>query len=78
MKTVNFQTIISDLQKAGFTQTEIAEKIGVKQSTVCSLLKGDTKEPRFFAGDSLISLHREICGDQEGSVFDSIFPWTKW
>ena len=69
MKTVNFQNIISDLQKAGFTQTEIAEKIGVKQSTVCSLAKGATKEPRFFAGDTLISLHREICGDQEGAAW---------
>ena len=68
MKTVNFQNIIKKKKKAGFTQTEIAEKIGVKQSTVCSLSKGDTKEPRFFAGDSLISLHREICGDQEGAA----------
>lgn len=68
MKTVNFQTIISDLQKAGLSQAEIAEKIGVKQPTVCSLSKGATKEPRFFAGDTLISLHREICGDQEGAA----------
>ena len=68
MKTVNFQSLISDLQKAGYTQTEIAEKIGVKQSTVWSLSKGNTKEPRFFAGDSLISLHRDVCGTREASA----------
>lgn len=55
---MNWSQLITDLQNHGFTQPQIAARVGCGQTTVSELLRGNTTEPRYSLGQALIQLHR--------------------
>ena len=57
---MNWQTLITELQEAGLTQVQIAEKCNSKQSTISDLLRGDGRAPRYALGASLVALHKRV------------------
>lgn len=58
---MDFKALLADLQRAGLTQTQIAEACACRQSTVSDLARGATDQPRFSVGNALIKLHKRHC-----------------
>ena len=56
---MNWKNTISDLQKAGLTQVQIAQVCGCTQSTVSELLNDESKVPRYPVGVALLELHKK-------------------
>lgn len=54
----DWPSIVSDLL-AVMPRAEIARETGAGASTLTSLLKGESTEPRFALGVSLLQLHAE-------------------
>lgn len=60
---MNWSKIIRELMAAGKRQVEIAERLGVSQSTISQVLRSDGKRDIPFAQASLLlALHIEVCG----------------
>lgn len=57
---MDWKKLLSDLQAAGYTQTRIAERCEVSQSTVSDLARGATKQPSFDFGSRLLALKTEM------------------
>lgn len=55
---MNWELLIFDLMKAGLSGAKIAERIGVRPTTLNSLKNGSTQQPVWSTGDALIKLHR--------------------
>jgi plasmid maintenance system antidote protein VapI len=53
---VDWQHLLQQLQELGITQVQIAARCGTKQSTISELARGESKEPRFALGQSLLAL----------------------
>jgi hypothetical protein len=53
----DFKKIIEDLKVRGWTQTGIARAIGTSRATICHILKGDTRAPKYQNAAALILLH---------------------
>jgi hypothetical protein len=58
---MNFQNIILDLQRAGFSQDYIAKLCGCVQGTISAIALGKTTNPTFSVGFELQKLHRRHC-----------------
>ena len=56
-KHMNFQRLIKDLIKLGWTQSAIAKEIGCSQPNVARLLKDKNTSPIWDVGNELIVLH---------------------
>jgi transcriptional regulator with XRE-family HTH domain len=56
---MDWKKLIDDLTAKGLTQGAIAEKCGVKQSTVSDLYRLPDRSPRFDFGDKLRQLHAQ-------------------
>lgn len=56
---MNFQTIIQDMQDAGYTQKQIAKLCGCSQASVSDLLTGAVKDPRYSTGATLLLVHKQ-------------------
>lgn len=54
---MNWKDLIIDLRRAGLTQAEIGQAIGVSQVAVSDLHRGRTTTVRWEVGDALIKLH---------------------
>lgn len=50
---MNWAETIALLQKAGYSQAQIAAECGCAQPTINDLAKGTTKEPRYSIGEGL-------------------------
>lgn len=48
--------IIRLLQSNGYSQSKLAELVGIDQSTICRLSDGRAPEPRYSIGEALIAL----------------------
>lgn len=48
--------ILRLLQSCGYSQSKLAELVGVDQSTICRLADGRAPEPRYSVGEALIAL----------------------
>lgn len=48
--------ILRLLQSNGYSQSKLAELVGVDQSTICRLADGRAPEPRYSVGEALIDL----------------------
>ena len=51
-----------DLHRAGFSDAEIARKVGVRPTTINGLKNGQWYEPRYSLGAALLSLHNRVKG----------------
>ena len=56
---MDWDTIISDIKRAGYTQEQIAEAVGVSAGTISELRSGKVMDPRWSSGDALLKLHAE-------------------
>ena len=55
-----WKSIIQDLLDAGMTQVDIAESIGVAQTTISELFNERIREPGWAKGDALLKLHSSL------------------
>jgi transcriptional regulator with XRE-family HTH domain len=55
---MNWKIIINDLLQRGFTLISIADAVGVTSSAVWQLKNNSGQQPRWEAGDKLLTLHR--------------------
>ena len=56
---MDWRTLVAAIIATGATQTQIAEECGCAQSTISDLLTGQTAEPRWSLGQSLVAMaHR--------------------
>lgn len=58
---MNWKTLLLDLRRAGLTQAEIGQAIGLSQPAVSDLVRGRTSTMQWEAGDALIALHAQRC-----------------
>jgi transcriptional regulator with XRE-family HTH domain len=56
---VDWTKLISELQARDWTQSRIAERIGVSQPTISALANGRSTSTSFEIGVALIALHAE-------------------
>jgi transcriptional regulator with XRE-family HTH domain len=56
MGRMNWVETIALIQKAGYSQSQIAEECGCAQPTINELAKGKTKNPHYALGESLKAL----------------------
>jgi transcriptional regulator with XRE-family HTH domain len=57
---MNWKNIIDDLLQRGFTLISIADAIGLTSSAVWQLKNNSGQQPRWEAGDKLLTLHRRV------------------
>lgn len=57
---MNWKEKMARLAEAGFTQMQIAEKCGVRQSSISAIARGVTKCPSFDLGTRLQKLVDEL------------------
>ena len=65
---MNWKNIIADITRAGYTQAEIADFVGISQPSVCDIANGKTKRPAWEIGDGLIRLHRKAARRMRAKV----------
>lgn len=59
---MNWTRLLKELQAAGVTQTQVAEKANLKSSSpVSDLANGKTKNPSWPLGQAVLELHRSRC-----------------
>ena len=56
---MTWKTLISDLQRAGLTQVQIAQICGCGQSAISKLAIGPDRTPSFPVGQALLALHKK-------------------
>lgn len=57
---MNWAELITELQAAGITQVQMAERCGCTQSTICDIRNGRVIRPRYEIGAGLMELRDEI------------------
>lgn len=57
---MNWISLIRDLRERGYTQSQIAAAIGVKQSTIAGVLSGAQTDFRWATGERLRTLHEQV------------------
>lgn len=57
--SMDWKSVIADLQRAGYTQPQIAEACRCGQSTISEIFSGRTSQPRADLGLRLQALHRK-------------------
>lgn len=55
---MNFQTVITELTKLGYTQTAIAAECGCAKSTITEIKLGAIAMPSWDLGQKLSDLHK--------------------
>lgn len=62
---MNLKPYLLDLLNAGFSQAEIARRIGVERSVVNYALTNEQWEPKYSVGIKLMLLHQSTRGNKE-------------
>jgi transcriptional regulator with XRE-family HTH domain len=57
MGAMNWTQIIKDLLNQGFTQPQIAARVGCGQASISGLLLGKTTDPRYALGAAIKAMH---------------------
>lgn len=57
---MNFQTIVKEIQAAGYTQSQIAKQCNCAQATISDLLTGAITDPRYSTVEPIQALHRLV------------------
>lgn len=60
MNTVNWQKVVNEIQKQGWTQVKIAEATGVSQSVLSRLKTGEQDDVYWWTGEALLKLHDRL------------------
>jgi transcriptional regulator with XRE-family HTH domain len=50
---MNWQSLLTDLRKRGWTQQQIAERVGASQAAISDLNSGKTTNPAYALGRAL-------------------------
>ena len=56
MKKINWQKVIQDLQKQGYTQRQIEAETGVPQCSISKMVNGGYVDPSWSTGHALLTL----------------------
>lgn len=56
---MDWKTLITELEAAGLTQKEIAERARCSQPYVSQLKSGARRSPEFDIGNAIVALHKE-------------------
>ena len=64
--TQNPDQLVSTLQQAGWSQEEIAAAVGVSQPTICRILNGQHRDPRYSVVQRLRKLVLDLNELTEG------------
>lgn len=59
--TTSFPAIVSDLKRAGWSQSEVAKETGTTQTNISELLRG--REPKYYLGKRLVELHERVTNE---------------
>ena len=54
---MDWPNIIESLRERGWTQSLLAERLGIAQSAVSDLRRGSTKDPKHSTGQAIADLH---------------------
>lgn len=57
---MTWKTYLSAIMDTGLTQTQVADAIGRRQSTISDIYSGKTTDPRSSIGLALISLGKRL------------------
>ena len=57
MVNTDFVTLLAELAKKKITQKAIADRAGCTQAAICDIARGNTLDPRFNTGMTIIQLH---------------------
>jgi transcriptional regulator with XRE-family HTH domain len=57
---VNWAQLISELMARKWTQSRIADRVGVSQPTISELANGKSKSTSYEIGNKLTALHKEV------------------
>ena len=55
---MNWQALLTELRDRGWTQQEIAERVGASQAAISDLKSGKTTNPAYTLGRALELLHQ--------------------
>lgn len=53
---MNWPELLEALRKRGWTQALLAERLGIAQSAVSDLRRGETKDPKHSTGEAIRAL----------------------
>lgn len=56
MRRMNWPAILETLRERGWTQALLSERLGIAQSALSDLKRGDTKDPKHSTGEALRQL----------------------
>lgn len=64
---MDWKQVLTRLTDEGLTQTQIAERCGVAQSTISGLARGATKSPTYELGTQLLAILEGLSGPASSS-----------
>lgn len=64
LRPTMLKSLIQDLANAGWTQEEIADRVGVGQAAISKIVTDKRKDMRFQHAKNLIALHAKVCSDK--------------
>lgn len=68
MAAMNWPTLLETLRKRGWTQALLSERLGIAQSAVSDLRRGETADPKHSTGEAIRKLHESgecpVSGDE--------------
>lgn len=67
LATMSIQTLIQELIAAGWTQSEIADRVGVGQAAISKLATEKRHDMRYQNAKRLEALHAEVCGAERAA-----------
>ena len=59
---MNITKLLVEIQAAGWSQRDIAERVGTTQATIWRHARGRSAEIGLSLGMAIMALHREVCG----------------
>ena len=62
--TMNITSMLKELQAAGLSQRDIAERVGSTQTTIWRHTQGRSDDVRLSLGLAIMELHERICGEK--------------
>lgn len=71
-KRIDWVRLMQDLSKASWSQKQVATRVESSQPAMWRLAHGAKDEPPHSVGEALLTLHREVCGDEKHAEIFSV------